>query len=504
MSPTCWPTSAGGTPAFGQAATLVGLAGTVAALAAIAQELDSYDRRRVHHYLLTRDTVEALLATLAAEPTAARRRRPGVEPDRADVIVGRHPGPGRVDAPLRVRHLPDLRIRHPGRTGRHAARRPGSRRLPSPAMVVTDRVLMGPGPCNPYPEATAGLARPMLGHLDPEFIGILDETCERLRTVWGTGNTLTLPVSGTGSAGMEAAFVNTVGPGDVVVIGVNGLFGERMCDVAGRCGAEVVRVEAPWGQPLDPDALLSAHPSPKLIALVHAETSTGVRNDVAAVAAGKGEALVLADCVTSLGGIPVDIDGWGVDVAYSGTQKCLGVAPGLAPFTLGPTGLGTAHHHAAQLVSRPRHDRRVHDGLHPQVPPHRPRRHDHVACTPPWVRCSTRGCPPPGIGMPSAGRPCRTASRRWAWSCGRPEGYRLPAADHRPGPRDVDDAAVRADAAAALRHRDRRGSGPLGRPGLAHRLYGAHRPLAQRHFAAGGPRGDPGPLTYPVEPDGRS
>ena len=135
---------------------------------------------------------------------------------------------------------------------------------------------------------------------------------------------------------MEAAFVNTVGPGDVVVVGVNGLFGERMCDVAGRCGAEVVRVDAPWGQPLDPSAVLAAHPAPKVIALVHAETSTGVRNDVAAVAAGKGDALLLADCVTSLGGIPVDIDGWAVDVAYSGTQKCLGVSPGLAPFTLGP------------------------------------------------------------------------------------------------------------------------------------------------------------------------
>jgi alanine-glyoxylate transaminase/serine-glyoxylate transaminase/serine-pyruvate transaminase len=135
---------------------------------------------------------------------------------------------------------------------------------------------------------------------------------------------------------MEAAFVNTVGPGDVVVVGVNGLFGERMCDVAARCGAEVVRVDAPWGQPLDADAVLAAHPAPKVIAVVHAETSTGVRNDVAAVAAGKGEALLLADCVTSLGGIPVAIDGWGVDVAYSGTQKCLGVAPGLAPFTMNP------------------------------------------------------------------------------------------------------------------------------------------------------------------------
>jgi alanine-glyoxylate transaminase/serine-glyoxylate transaminase/serine-pyruvate transaminase len=203
-------------------------------------------------------------------------------------------------------------------------------------MPVLERILMGPGPSNPYPEATEALGRPLLGHLDPEFLEVLDETCDRLRTVWGTDNAVTLPISGTGSAGMEAAFVNLVGPGDVVVIGVNGLFGQRMCDVAARCGGEVVVVEAPWGQPLDPDALLAAHPAPKLIGLVHAETSTGVCNDVAAVAAGKGDALVLADCVTSLGGIPVTVDEWGVDVAYSGTQKCLGVAPGLAPLTMGP------------------------------------------------------------------------------------------------------------------------------------------------------------------------
>jgi alanine-glyoxylate transaminase/serine-glyoxylate transaminase/serine-pyruvate transaminase len=133
---------------------------------------------------------------------------------------------------------------------------------------------------------------------------------------------------------MEAAFVNTVGPGDVVVVGVNGVFGERMCDVASRCGATVVRVEAPWGRALDPAEVLAAHPSPKVIAVVHAETSTGVRNDVAPLGEGKGDALLLVDCVTSLGGIPVEIDGWGVDVAYSGTQKCLGVPPGLAPLTM--------------------------------------------------------------------------------------------------------------------------------------------------------------------------
>jgi alanine-glyoxylate transaminase / serine-glyoxylate transaminase / serine-pyruvate transaminase len=201
-------------------------------------------------------------------------------------------------------------------------------------MPWQERVLMGPGPSNPYPESVQALTRPMLGHLDPDFLAVLDETCDRLRRVFRTSNALTLPISGTGSAGMEAAFVNVVGPGDVVVIGVNGLFGERMCDVASRCGADVVRVETAWGQPLDPEALVSAHPAPKVIALVHAETSTGIRNDVAAVGEAKGDALLLMDCVTSLGGIEVAVDDWRVDIAYSGTQKCLGVAPGLSPFTM--------------------------------------------------------------------------------------------------------------------------------------------------------------------------
>jgi alanine-glyoxylate transaminase/serine-glyoxylate transaminase/serine-pyruvate transaminase len=202
------------------------------------------------------------------------------------------------------------------------------------ATTMGERILMGPGPSNPYPEAVTALGRPMLGHLDPEFLALLDETCARLRTVFGTANPLTLPISGTGSAGMEAALVNVVAPGDVVVVGVNGLFGERMCDVAARCGGEVVRVDAAWGQPLDPAEVLSAHPAPKVVAVVHAETSTGVRNDIAPLGEGKGDALLLVDCVTSLGGIPVEVDGWEVDVAYAGTQKCLGVAPGLAPLTV--------------------------------------------------------------------------------------------------------------------------------------------------------------------------
>ena len=218
------------------------------------------------------------------------------------------------------------------------------------AVPLSDRVLMGPGPSNPYPEVALALARPLLGHLDPEFLGLLDDTGDRLRQVFRTANPLTFPVSGTGSAGMEAAFVNVVRPGDPVVVGVNGVFGERMCDVAARVGAEVVRVEAPWGQPLDPQALLDAHPAPAVVAVVHAETSTGVRNDVACLGPGlaerSGDTLVLVDCVTSLGGIPVEIDAWQVDLAYSGTQKCLGVPPGLAPFTASERAL-------ARRVERP-------------------------------------------------------------------------------------------------------------------------------------------------------
>ena len=201
-------------------------------------------------------------------------------------------------------------------------------------MPASDRILMGPGPCNPYPEVVQALVRPMLGHLDPEFVALLDDTCERLRTVFRTRNALTLPISGTGSAGMEASFVNIVRPGDVVVVGVNGVFGERMCEVASRSGAEVVRVDTEWGSPVDPEQLAAAHPSPAVIAVVHAETSTGVRNDVAPLGELKGDALLLVDCVTSLAGIPVEIDAWGVDVAYSGTQKCLGVPPGLSPITV--------------------------------------------------------------------------------------------------------------------------------------------------------------------------
>jgi alanine-glyoxylate transaminase/serine-glyoxylate transaminase/serine-pyruvate transaminase len=205
---------------------------------------------------------------------------------------------------------------------------------------ISDRLLLGPGPSNPYPEVVAAFGRPLLGHLDPDFLAILDETCDRLRTVFRTENELTLPISGTGSAGMEACFVNLLEPGDTAIVGVNGVFGERMCDVARRCGAEVVRVEADWGRALPPEQLLDAHrahPGARLLAVVHAETSTGVENDVAPLRVlQETDTLLLVDTVTSLGGIPVEVDGWGIDACYSGTQKCLGVPPGLAPLTFSP------------------------------------------------------------------------------------------------------------------------------------------------------------------------
>lgn len=199
---------------------------------------------------------------------------------------------------------------------------------------ILGRQLFGPGPCNPYPEAQLALNLPLLGHLDPAFISAMDDTSEMLRQVWGTRNQRTLPLSATGSAGMEAAFVNTVRPGAVVVVAVNGLFGERMAEVASRHGAVVVTVEHEYGTPVDVERVVTAHPNPDIIAAVHAETSTGVVSDIKALGENKGDALLLADCVTSVGGMEIKLDEWGVDIAYAGSQKCLGVAPGLAPFSI--------------------------------------------------------------------------------------------------------------------------------------------------------------------------
>jgi alanine-glyoxylate transaminase / serine-glyoxylate transaminase / serine-pyruvate transaminase len=201
------------------------------------------------------------------------------------------------------------------------------------------RILLGPGPSMVHPRVLRAMSHPLVGHLDPQFITLMNEVQELLRYAFQTSNQMTIPVSGTGSAGMEAAICNFVEPGDSVVIGVNGYFGERLCDMAGRYGAEVRRLERPWGEVFDPaeiEAALKQKPA-KIVALVHAETSTGARQPLEGIASivHHHGGLFLVDCVTSLGGVPIKVDEWGIDIAYSGTQKCLSCPPGLAPLTVG-------------------------------------------------------------------------------------------------------------------------------------------------------------------------
>ncbi len=200
---------------------------------------------------------------------------------------------------------------------------------------VREVLLMGPGPSCVPPEVYQALSRPTIGHLDPRFIAIMDEIKALLQQVMQTTNALTLPISGTGSAGMETCFVNLVEPDDRVLVLVNGVFGVRMADVAGRLGASVDTLEFDWGTPVDPEAVerkLADGPY-AIVAIVHAETSTGVCNPVAEVGklVSATGALYLVDTVTSLGGMPVAMDAWCCDALYSGTQKCLSCPPGLAP-----------------------------------------------------------------------------------------------------------------------------------------------------------------------------
>ncbi|HEV7215883.1 MAG TPA: alanine--glyoxylate aminotransferase family protein, partial [Chloroflexota bacterium] len=202
-------------------------------------------------------------------------------------------------------------------------------------LAPPQRLLLGPGPANVAPRVQAAAMAPLLGHLDPAYLQMMDEVQAGLRYAFQTTNRTTLAVPGTGSAGMEAALCSLLEAGDTAVIGVCGYFGNRLVEVAERCGATVVRVEGDWGQPLDAEALARAcaQHRPKLLAAVHAETSTGVLQPVPALVAAAHEhgALLLLDTVTSLGGCPVCLDEWGVDAAYSGSQKCLGALPGLSP-----------------------------------------------------------------------------------------------------------------------------------------------------------------------------
>ena len=203
---------------------------------------------------------------------------------------------------------------------------------------TAERILMGPGPSCIHPRVYSALGAPVVGHLDPQFLQIMEENKALLQEVFQTGNRLTIPVSGTGSAGMETCLVNVVEPGDEVLICVNGVFGQRMVDVAQRCGAEVTTVEAAWGESVPPEKVKAALEGGKfrVVGIVHAETSTGLLQPLAEISAMVRDhgALFLVDTVTSLGGVEVDVDGWNIDLCYSGTQKCLSCPPGLAPITL--------------------------------------------------------------------------------------------------------------------------------------------------------------------------
>ena len=200
---------------------------------------------------------------------------------------------------------------------------------------IKPTLLMGPGPSCVPPQVYSALAKPTIGHLDPYFVEIMDAIKDQLRTIFHTKNNLTMPMSGTGSAGMETCFVNLVEPGDNVLVLTNGVFGKRMQDVAGRLGANVDALEVEWGKPVDPAAVKQRLESGNynIVSIVHAETSTGVVSpvDVIGQLVRAHGALYIVDCVTSLGGMPVRIDDWQADAVYSGTQKCLSCPPGLSP-----------------------------------------------------------------------------------------------------------------------------------------------------------------------------
>ncbi|MFL2671727.1 MAG: pyridoxal-phosphate-dependent aminotransferase family protein [Prochlorococcaceae cyanobacterium] len=213
-------------------------------------------------------------------------------------------------------------------------------RLRLDPIATPDRLLLGPGPSNADPRVLQAIARPPLSHLDPLYLELMNEVQEMLRYAWQTDNRFTIPVSGTGSAAMEATIANTVEPGETVVVGVIGYFGKRLVDMCGRYGAKVVEVSAPWGEALSLDTLTQAveQHKPAVLALVHAETSTGVQQPLDGIGdlCRAHDCLLLLDTVTSLGGVPLKLDEAKVDLAYSCSQKGLSCPPGLGPFTMGP------------------------------------------------------------------------------------------------------------------------------------------------------------------------
>ena len=222
--------------------------------------------------------------------------------------------------------------------------------------VPPPRLLLGPGPSTVHPRVLQAMTLPVLGHLDPQFFQVMDDVCEMLRQVFHTSNFMTAPLSSTGTGAMEAACANILEPGDTAVICRNGFFGDRLADIADRCGAQVAIVDFPWGKPADPQVLsdeLKKHSRVKMVGVVHAETSTGVLTPLQEIVelAHQHDALVVVDAVTSLGSHEVQMDAWDIDVCYSASQKCLGSPPGLAPISLGPRAMDVINSRKTKVQS---------------------------------------------------------------------------------------------------------------------------------------------------------
>ncbi len=228
-------------------------------------------------------------------------------------------------------------------------------RLNLPTLDMPARILLGAGPSNNHPRVMTAMIAPTVGHLDPTFIQVMDEVSELLRYAFQTDNEYTIAISGTGSSAMEAAFANVVEPGDRVLVGVAGFFSRRMVDMAGRYGADVVCLETPWGQAFSHDEIKAAMEThrPKVLALVHGETSTGVAQPLDGLAelCREHDCLLLVDTVASLGGVPFYTDAWGVDIVYSGSQKCLSAPSGVAPITFGPRALSKIRNRRAPIAN---------------------------------------------------------------------------------------------------------------------------------------------------------
>lgn len=220
---------------------------------------------------------------------------------------------------------------------------------------TSNRILMGPGPSDVHPRVLKAMATPLVGHLDPEFVTIMDEIKGMVQATFQTKNHLTFVVSAPGSAGMETCLVNLLEPGDEVVICIHGVFGGRMTDIAERCGATVTKVEAPWGEPIDPKQVKEAlaRTKPKLVAIVHAETSTGVLQPLEEISEMVHEAgaLLVVDAVTSYCGADLRVDEWGIDAIYSGTQKCLSAPPGLSPVSFSDRALAVLDNRKTKVQS---------------------------------------------------------------------------------------------------------------------------------------------------------